>query len=182
MPLTFPLRKTGAIVNPEHIVCDGFVATTFGIGFTNTVAVIGMTIQPLAIGVIVKVTVIGLFVVFVNNPLIFPEPLVLIPVTVTPLFLVQLYVVPLALLLSIFVEIVAPEQIVCEDGVASALGMGLTNTVAVIGLPTQPLAIGVIVKVTVTGLFVILVNDPLIFPEPVPKIPVTVAELFLTQL
>ena len=75
-----------------------------------------------------------------------------------------------------------PEQIVCDDGTAVALGVGLTNTVAVIGVPRQPLAVGVIVKVTVIGAFVVLVNVPLILPAPLAAIPVTVTVLSLTQL
>ena len=75
-----------------------------------------------------------------------------------------------------------PEQIVCDAGVAIAFGVGLTSTVAVIGVPVQPLAVGVIVNVTVTGAFVVLVNEPAILPAPVAAMPVTVAVLSLTQL
>ena len=56
-----------------------------------------------------------------------------------------------------------------------------TITVAVIGGPAQPLAVGVIVKVTVTGAVVVLVNVPLILPVPLAAIPVTVAVLFLVH-
>jgi hypothetical protein len=41
--------------------------------------------------------------------------------------------------------VVAPSQIVCEDGVAVATGLGLTVIVTVIGVPAQLLAVGVIV-------------------------------------
>ena len=75
-----------------------------------------------------------------------------------------------------------PEQIVCAAGVAIAFGVGLTSTVAVIGTPTQVLAVGVTVKVTVIGAKVVLVNVPLISPEPLAAIPVTVAVLFLVQV
>ena len=68
-----------------------------GFGLTNTVAVIGEPGQLSAVGVIVNVTVKGALVVFVNVPLISPEPLALIPVTVPALSLVQLYTVPLTL-------------------------------------------------------------------------------------
>ncbi len=40
-----------------------------------------MPVQEFAEGVIVKVTVIGALVVLVSDPLIFPEPLLAIPVT-----------------------------------------------------------------------------------------------------
>jgi len=66
----------------------------------------------LAVGVIVKVTVNGALVVLVNVPLILPEPLAAIPVTVAVLFLVQLKVVPETAPESTIVVIGVPEQIV----------------------------------------------------------------------
>ena len=60
--------------------------------------------------------------------------------------------------------------------------MGLTKTVAVIDVPLQPLAVGVIVNVTVTGALVVLVNVPLMFPLPLAAIPVTPMVLSLAQL
>ena len=78
--------------------------------------------------------------------------------------------------------IVAPEQIVCAAGVASALGTGLTSTVAVIGEPAQPLAVGVIVNVTKIGALVVLTNAPVILPDPLAVIPVTDSALSLVQL
>ena len=74
------------------------------------------------------------------------------------------------------------EQTVCEDGAAVAVGVGLTSTVAVIGAPMQPLATGVMVKVTVTGTLVVLVSVPAILPAPLAAMPVTVATLSLVQL
>jgi hypothetical protein len=74
------------------------------------------------------------------------------------------------------------EQMVCDDGVATALGVGLTITVALIGVPLQPLATGVMVKVTVTGALVAFVKLPLMVPLPLEAIPVTVAVLSLVQL
>ena len=62
------------------------------------------------------------------------------------------------------------------------MGVGFTNTVAVIGVPEQLLAVGVIVNVTVTGAFVVLVKVPEIFPLPLPAMPVTPAVLSLVQL
>jgi len=62
------------------------------------------------------------------------------------------------------------------------VGVGLTNTFAVTGVPEQPLAVGVMVKVTVTGLLVVFVNVPEIFPLPLPAIPVTLPVLSLVQL
>jgi hypothetical protein len=70
---------------------------------------------------------------------------------------------------------------VCDDGVATAVGIGLTRTVALIGVPLQPLAVGVMIKVTVTGALVVFVKFPLIFPFAPEAIPVTVAVLSLVQ-
>lgn len=57
-----------------------------------------------------------------------------------------------------------------------------TITVAVTGVPGQPLAVGVIVKVTVCWAVVVFVSVPLIFPEPLAAMPVTFTVLFLVQL
>ena len=62
------------------------------------------------------------------------------------------------------------------------VGVGLTSTVAVIAVPLQPLADGVIVKVTVTGALVVLIRVPEILPVPDAPIPITVARLSLLQL
>ena len=82
----------------------------------------------------------------------------------------------------IVIEVIGfAEQIVCDAGVATALGVGFTSTVAVIDEPIHPFAVGVIVKVTVTGAVVVLVNVPLILPAPLPAMPVTKATLSLVQ-
>jgi hypothetical protein len=57
-----------------------------------------------------------------------------------------------------------------------------TITVAVTEVPWQPLKVGVMVKVTVTGEVVELVKVPEISPVPEAGMPVTEAVLFLTQL
>ena len=115
------------MVAPEHIVWLAGVATAFGVGFTSTVAVMAVPVQPLAVGVIVKVTVTGAVVVFVSEPLILPEPLAAMPVTVPVLSRVQLNVVPGTEPLSAMVVIAAPEQIVWLAGVATAVGIGFTT-------------------------------------------------------
>ena len=64
-----------------------------------------------------------------------------------------------------------------------AFGVGLTKTVAVVVGPTQPLAVGVMVNVTVIGAKVVLVNVPLMrLPEPVDAMPVTVPLLSLIHV
>ena len=78
--------------------------------------------------------------------------------------------------------IVAPEQTVCVDGVATAFGAGFTTTVAVIGVPVQPLNVGVTVNVTVTVAVVVFTRAPVILPVPLAAIPVIEAVLSLLQL
>jgi hypothetical protein len=75
-----------------------------------------------------------------------------------------------------------PEQIACVNGVTVAVGLGLTSTDAVTGVPAQPLTVGVMVKVTVTGALVLLTSVPEILPDPLPAIPITEAVLFLVQV
>ena len=77
---------------------------------------------------------------------------------------------------------VAPEQIVCVNGVATAFGIGFTSTLAVIGVPVHPLAVGVTVNVTVSGAVVVFVNVPVISPVPFAAIPVTEIVLSLVQV
>ena len=81
---------------------------------------------------------------------------------------------PLTLPLNTIGVMPVPEQIVWLVGVAVASGVGFTSTVAVIGAPVQPLALGVMVNVTNTGAKVVLVNVPLISPLPLEAIPVIV--------
>lgn len=61
-------------------------------------------------------------------------------------------------------------------------GAAFIVTVAVTGVPGQPLATGVIVNVTVTGELVVLVSVPEISPEPLAGIPDIVPVLSLVQL
>ena len=75
-----------------------------------------------------------------------------------------------------------PEQIVWLAGVATAFGVGFTSTVAVVVGPTQPFAVGVIVKVTVTGNKVVLVSIPVMFPDPLAAMPVAATVLSLVQV
>jgi len=83
-------------------------------------------------------------------------------------------VVPLTLPLNRIGVMPAPEQIVWLFGVDTASGVGCTNTVAMVGAPVQPLALGVMVNVTSTDAKVVLINVPLIFPVPLEAIPVMV--------
>ena len=75
--------------------------------------------------------------------MVFPLPLVApdAPVCVT----VHAKVVPATSAVSA-IDVAVPEQIVCEDGVAVATGLGLTVMVTFMGVPVHPVgAVGVIV-------------------------------------
>ena len=86
------------------------------------------------------------------------------------------------MLVSAMVVIATPEHFVWLEGVAVTFGVGFTSMVAVIGVPAQPFAEGVIVKVTVTGAAVVLVRVPLISPLPLAAIPVTETVLSLVHV
>jgi len=184
VPATLPVSAMAKAVL-LHIDCDGGVATALGIGLTVTVAVIVGPVQVtpalVNVGVMVKVTVTGAKVVLVSAALILPVPLAGRPVTVATLSLVQLYTVPTTLPVKA-IAATDPEQIVWLGGVATAFGIGLTTIVAVIDGPGQPLAVGVMVKVTVTGALVKLVSAAAgTLPEPLAGRPVTVALLSLVH-
>ena len=143
---------------------------------------------------------------------IFPVPLAPIPVTVAVLSLVQLNTVPATKLLNticcpfsdfavgtisddgfgnndtagggllkLIPVINPPEQIDWLGVLAVNVGIGLTTTVAVMGVPLQ-VPTGVIVKVTVIGASVVLVNEPEISPEPLAAIPVAEVVLSLVHV
>ena len=68
-------------------------------------------------------------------------------------------------------------------GTVLTVAVGLTTTVAVVAGPAQLLAVGVIIKVTVTEAVVVLVSVPLIgVPAPLAAIPVTATVLSLVQV
>ena len=113
---------------------------------------------------------------------ILPVPLPARPIDVC--VLVQLYTVPGGAVTAPVKVIAAVGEPLHSTWLATGLtvGVGLTTTVAVMGVPGQPLAVGVMVKVTVIGALVGLVKVPLIgVPEPLIGMPVTMG-LSLTQL
>jgi hypothetical protein len=136
---------------------------------------------PLVVlGVTVIVAVTGTAVAFVAvNDGILPEPLAPRPIDVA--LFVQSNIVPATGPVKFTGAVIAPLQTVWL-ATGSTVGVGLTNTVAVTGVPGQPLAVGVIVKVTVIGALEELVSVPLMLPVPLAAIPVTVAVLSLVQL
>ena len=103
-------------------------------------------------------------VTLVRVPEMSPDPEADIPVTLAVLVLVHENVVPGRLLLveRAIAVMGTSEQSVWVAGVATATGSGLRVTVAVIGSPTQPLYVGVMVNVTICGEPVTLVSVPAI--------------------
>ena len=130
---------------PLQIVWEAGVATTFGNGFTVMITLIGVPLHPPAEGVMVYVAVpltlpvvVRVWAMLVPNPAVAP----LTPACDT----VQLYAgLPTPLLVLKAIEVVAPLQIVWEDGVATTSGLGFTVMITVTGTPGQLAAEGVIV-------------------------------------
>lgn len=164
-----------------QIVCEFGEILAVGNGFTIIVAFKVEPEQPLAVGVMLKVTLAGLPDVLVKLPVIFPEPLVEIPDTLV-LFLIQSKAVPETFPLKFIDVMLLSEQMVCEAGFMLRLGVGLIKTGMLIGIPTQPFAVGVIVKVVVEGDVVLFVKLPLMLPLPLAAIPIMVEVLSLVQL
>lgn len=128
---------------------------TVGVGFTVMVKVCAVPAQPLAEGVTVIVAVTGAFEVF--TPLkagMFPEPEPARPMDV--LLFVQLKVVPVTGPLKPRFPVVTPLQIVTVAG-TTTVGVGLTVTVKVLGVPGQPFTEGVTVTVATTCCVLVLV-------------------------
>lgn len=160
------------------------VATTIGVGLTVMVNVRGVPVQvtpPLVkLGVTVMVATTGVCVVFTAvKAAMLPVPLAARPIE--GVLLVQLYTVPVTAPLNV-TAVVADRLHTTWLDTAFTVGIGFTITVAVIGVPVQPLALGVIVKVTVTGAVVVLVNVPEILPVPLAAMPVTAVVLSRVQL
>jgi hypothetical protein len=173
------VNNMGETAVPEQIVCDDGVAVAVGLGLTNTEALFE---QLLVVGVTVNVTYTGDVVVLFNVPLTVPAPLLAMPVTVAVLFLVQLYTAPPPAPLNVILEIAEPEQTDCNAGVVVVTFEDeFTVTVEVMAVPVQPLAVGVMVNVTVALPPPVLVNVPVILPVPLAAMPVTEPVLFLVH-
>ena len=113
------------------------------------------------------------------------EAILPVPLAASPIdgvLLVQLYTVPGTKPVKLTGAVAKPLHTVWL-ATGFTVGIGLTVTVAVVVGPVQPLALGVIVKVTVIGALAALVRDPEIGePAPLAGIPVTVATLSLVQV
>jgi hypothetical protein len=137
VPATGPVKCISDVAEPLQSTWFGCWLAV-GVGFTSTVAVMLGPGQPLAVGIMVNVTNCGMNVLLVSVPAIgVPLPDAAIPVTFTRLSLVHVKVVPATSLVSTIGVIADAEQIVCEDGVAVACGVGLTVIVNDVGAPVQ---------------------------------------------
>ena len=140
-----------------------------GVGFTVMVKLCAAPVQPLAVGVTVMVAVTGVVPVLmaVNDPM-FPLPEAGRPMEL--LLFVQLNVVLITAPVKLMAVVGLPLQMAWLPGLTT-VGVGLTVTVKLMGVPGHPLAVGVTVTVVVTG--VVPGFDAVkagIFPEPlVPK-------------
>jgi hypothetical protein len=136
--------------------------------------------QPAATGVTVIVAVIGALVVLVAVKLgMLPVPAAAKPML--GVLFVQLNTVPVTGLVNVTAVVAAPLHNTWLAGVFT-LGVGLTVSVAIIAGPSQPFILGIIVKVTITGVVAVVVNVPAILPVPLAAIPVAVATLSLVHL
>ena len=57
------------------------------------------------------------------------------------------------------IDVAIPEHLVCDAGMATATGIGLTVITTVLSAPSQPLAEGVIVYVAVPEIIPLVVSD-----------------------
>jgi hypothetical protein len=131
-------------------------------------------IQPAAVGVIAYVTVpfdkVGFNIVCTG---ITEVPLAVNPVKEAGTALAtQVNVVPATLEVRFTGAVEPAEHIVCDKGVFVTDGFGLTVITCVIGVPTQLLAVGVMVIVTVPAVLLGLVNT---HDGIVPEVPLAAA-------
>jgi len=143
------------------------------------VNVMGVPGHPVAVGVTVMVLVTGVVpaLVAVNDPIL-PTPEPAKPMVV--LLFVQLNTVPVTAPVKLMAAVGAPVHNVWF-ATAFTLGPGFTVMVNVMGVPGQPLAVGVTVMVLVTGAVPALVAVKAgIFPTPLPPKPMDV--LLFVQL
>jgi hypothetical protein len=168
--LLLVVKEIVVIATSEHTVCVAGVATPTGSGVTVTLAVKSLPTQPIElVGVMVYTVVWVVPVTLFGVPLISPLPLFANTVMFAVLSRVHAKVVPVKLLLVVkaIVVIATSEQTVCVAGVATPTGSGVTVTLAVKSLPTQPIElVGVMVYTVVWVVPVTLFGVPLISPLP----------------
>jgi hypothetical protein len=145
------------VVAPLQIDCDDGVADPTGRGLTVTSTVKAVPAHPFAVGVTVYLTIPAVVPVLVSVcDIDVPEP-PLNPVTAAPdnCAAVHVKLVPATVeFKAMFVDDAL--QMVCA--LADPTGWGLTVTTTVSGVPTHPLAEGVIVYVAVPGVVPVAVS------------------------
>jgi hypothetical protein len=163
-----PFKGTDA---PLQYVRFGSKPLKPGCGFTVMVKVEGVPGQVPEKGVTVIVAVIGEVVLFVAvNEGILPEPLAPRPIAVFEF--VQVYVAPVVVLVKFIAATVPLLHAVMFAGWVTKAN-GFTVIVYVVGVPTQPLAVGVTVIVPESGLAVVLVAvKEAMFPVPLAASPI----------
>ena len=178
VPATVPTKFTAAVAAPLHNVWLA-TAATVAFGLTVIVNVIGNPAQPFALGVTVIVPDIAVTPVLVVTKLgIFPVPDAPRPIAVFEL--VHANVVPGVKLVKFTAAVLAPAQSVWF-ATGATTGVGFTVMVNVVGVPAQPLAVGVTVIVAVTGELVVFVAvKAAILPVPLAARPIDV--LLFVQL
>lgn len=137
----------------------------------------GAPAHPFITGVMVKLTVAWVLPGLLRVPLMLPDPFAGMPVTVK-LSLTQFKTAPAVVLDGMMVLILLCEQIVWVEEFTDATAVGLTTTVAVDIFPGHPLAVPVILIVTVCGSVPLFAKLPLMFVVP----DIGMAELIPTGL
>jgi hypothetical protein len=152
-------------VIPLHTVV--LIATTSGVGFTNTVTVNIAPVQLPDFGVTLYVAVRWIFVRFNNVPVIIVATLSAdTPPVIVPEYVgtVQLYTtscgtMPFVIFVGVTVNVI-PLHVIVLIGTTS--GVGFTNTVTVNIAPVQLPDLGVTLYVAVLSVFVRLRKVPVI--------------------
>jgi hypothetical protein len=179
LPVVGLLNVMAAVDWPAHSVWLATVFTT-AVGLTVMVNVTDVPGQPAATGVTVIVAVTGALVVLVAVKLgMLPVPDAARPIL--GVLFVQLNTVPATGLVKVTAVVLVPLHTVWLAGVFT-LGVGLTVSVAIIAGPSQPFILGIMVKVTITGVVPVVVKVPVILPVPLAAMPVAVATLSLVHL
>jgi len=178
VPVTLPTKVIVLVDAPLHKVC-GVVGFTVGVGFTVIVKLNGIPKQPLAEGVTVMLAVMGALagLVAVKDG-ISPFPEAGKPIAGLSLF--HEYVV-FMMLPVIGVRAVAVPLHQSWLAMLFTLGAGFTVMVKLLGVPTQPLAVGVTVIVATTGVVPVLtaVNTGM---SPLPVAAKPIAGLLFVQV
>jgi hypothetical protein len=134
----FPEKLTAGVKEPLQILVIFAIAFKVGVGLTVIVNCKGVPGQPFAVGVTVIVAINGVVPVFWvgNETNEEPDPLAARPMAV--LSLVHVKVVPATGLVNVTAAVFVPLQRTWF-ATGFTVGVGLTVTVKILGVPGQPL-------------------------------------------